>query len=80
MFTTPILEEKLRVQAELSAQCRNMADYFAHNESAARALAAEKGLVLRYQTPEGFPPESQPTLVLKEEPPKSNKSITRETR
>jgi hypothetical protein len=72
MFTTPILEEKLRVQAELSAHCRHMADYFAHNESAARTLAAEKGFVLRYLTPEGFRPGPQPALTLREEPPKMN--------
>ena len=56
MFTTPILEEKLRVQAELSARCRSMADYFAHNEATARKLESDGRARLRYRLPEGFQP------------------------
>ena len=56
MFTTPILEEKIRVQAELSARCKNMADYFAHNETAARKFETENHTRLRYRRPDGFKP------------------------
>ena len=58
MFTTPILEEKIRVQAELSARCRTMADYFAHNEAAARKFETDNHTRLRYRQPEGFQPPS----------------------
>ena len=56
MFTTPLLEEKLRVQAELSASCPTMAQYLVHNEAAARKLAEAHGFTLRYRLPEGFHP------------------------
>ena len=56
MFTTPILEEKIRVQAELSARCRTMADFFVHNEAAARNFETDNHTRLRYRRPEGFEP------------------------
>ncbi|MCX6905415.1 MAG: hypothetical protein NTW03_18440 [Verrucomicrobia bacterium] len=74
MFTNPLLEEKLRVQAELSARCPTMAQYLDHNEAAARKVAAEHGFTLHYRLPEGFqspaldqsllPPLAEAALIL----------------
>jgi len=68
MFTTPLLEEKLRVQAELSARCQTMAQYLVHNEATARSLATQHGFKLRYRVPDGFHPPALNRAVLEPAP------------
>jgi hypothetical protein len=66
MFTSPLIEEKVRVQSELSARCSTMAEYLAHNEQTAKKLAADRGFVLRYRVPEGFRPPNLNDALLEQ--------------